>query len=183
MAPDAGLNNINTVGEWNEVSREDEIRVSENARKAAMIWWQIRDDQQKNTQLAKFLEFLFGEVKHDGIWEMIIALCTIQDSSGRWLTLSLHEMIALFVPFFPHEVEQYGIEVVIEWLPHIAQVQIDTYSSYINALRKKYPLIHDMDTETLSKLSMTLLEYFGALQVLDAQRDETVQSIKGFITM
>ncbi len=83
MAPDAGLNASNTIGESNEVTQEDMVRVSENARKAALVGGQIRDDQQKNNQLAKFLEFLFGEVKHDGIWEMVIALCTVQDSTGR----------------------------------------------------------------------------------------------------
>lgn len=92
-------------------------------------------------------------------------------------------MIALFVPFFPQAVEQHGIEMVISGLPHVGQLQIDTYSSYIQALRRQYPLIKNMDTTILATLALTLLEYFEYIQVLDAQRQETIESIKAYISM
>lgn len=183
LAPDSWLNSNNSVGESSEVSQEDLVRVSENARKAALIWWQIRDDQQKNNQLAKFLEFLFSEVKNDHVWELIVSLCTVQDSTWRGLTLSLHEMIAIFAPFFPDAIEEYGINTVIHDLPHVESLQIDTYSNYIHILRKKYPLIHSMDTTILAKLIIALLEYFDYIRILEEQRQETIDSIKGFIGM
>lgn len=59
------------------------VRVSENAKKAALIGGQIRDDQQKNSGLAKFLEFLFDAIKSDTVWSKVIPLCTRTDVSGK----------------------------------------------------------------------------------------------------
>ena len=160
-ASDAGLNTSNGPWESTEVAQEDLIRVSESMKQAALIGGQIRGDQQKNRELAKFLEFLFYEVKSDQVWADIIELCTIPDSSGKNLTLSLQEVVAFFVPFFQQEAEQHGVFTLFPSLPHIEGLWQDTYLAYIHALRQHLPLFQQMSSVKLESTLKDILQYFG----------------------
>ena len=177
--PDIGLNTSNTPNEANEVTQEDVIRVSESQKQASLMGWQIKDDQQKNNQIAKFLEFLFSEVKNDTIWEIIVELCTKTDASWMWLTLALHELIAFFAPFFPHQIEQYGIHVVMPNLPTVFAMWEDNYISYIRTIRNQYPLIQQMDTDTIVALIIEMLVYFGYATVAEDKKEELLNAVKG----
>lgn len=88
-------------------------------KQAALVGGQIRGNQQQNRELAKFLEFLFYEVKSDEVRADVIELCTVPDSTGKNLTLALQEVVAFFVPFFQSEAEQHGVYAMFPSLPHI----------------------------------------------------------------
>ena len=160
-APDAGLNTSTSPSESSEVTQEDLIRVSESMKQAALVGGQIRWDQQKNRELAKFLEFLFNEVKSDQVRADVVELCTVPDGSGKNLTLSLQEVVAFFLPFFQQEAEQHGVFAMFPTLPHLEWLWQDTYLAYIKMLRQHLPLFEKMDITRLESTLKDILQYFG----------------------
>ena len=161
LAPDGGLNTTNTSTEWSEVSQEDMIRVSENMKQAALIGWQVRDDAQKNAQLAEFLEFLFNNIKDDAIWTLVVDLCTKPTSDKKWLTLSLYELISFFVPFFQSEAEVHGVFVAFPSLPQIASLDTNGYTEYIGKVLATSEFMQSMDKWKISTLMLSILVFFG----------------------
>jgi hypothetical protein len=164
-----------------EVSNEDLIRVSENAKKAVQAWMQTKASQQSNSHLAKFLEFLFSEIKSDEIREILVQLCTKPDSTWIWMMLALPELIAFVAPFFPHQMQEHGVYNIITGLPPISAMSKDAYLQYIHALNTSMPLIQAMDNDTLSLLALRLLEYFGYVDADAEKEKETLLEIKGVI--
>jgi hypothetical protein len=180
MGPDSGLSAVNGAGEWQEVSQEDMVRVSESSKKAAMIGGQIREDNKKNAHLAQFLEFLFSAVQSDAVWTKVIPLCTRADITGKVQTLSLHELIAFFVPFFPAEAEQFQIHDAIPDLPACANTQLDGYSLYIAEIRRLFEYAKTMDRREMAEFVLELLAYFGVFSlegIADEQRAELIEQI------
>lgn len=179
MPIDMGVNSVSQSSEWKEVSHEDMIRVSENAQKAAQIWWQIKGDSQKNVQIAKFLEFLFGEVKDDKIWEIIVELCSKTDGSWFNMTLAVHELVIIMQPFFSHQFKEQGLHNIFPHeVPEVYTMNIDNYIIYIRDVRQYYPLIQQMDTDTLASLMVALIEYFGYGSVTEDKKNEVIEAIK-----
>jgi hypothetical protein len=95
---------------------------------------QTKANQQSNSHLAKFLEFLFSEIKSDEIREILVQLCTKPDSTGLGMMLSLPELIAFVAPFFPQQMEEYGIYSIITGLPSVSVMAKDSYLQYIHSL-------------------------------------------------
>ena len=62
---------------------EEELSGGDTPQDAAKIFDDVLDNTatkaQKNAVIAKFLEFLFGEVKSDSVWEVVIAICSKPD--------------------------------------------------------------------------------------------------------
>ncbi len=159
--PDMWVNTAATApGESKEVSQEDMVRVSESMKQAALVGWQIKGDQQKNNQVAKFLEFLFSAVKSDSIWELVVELCSKTDSTGQSMTLAIDELVVFFAPFFPHQVQEHGIHIVFPHIPSSMVNSLQTYIQYIRDVRGYYPLIQQMSADALSALIVALAEYF-----------------------
>lgn len=179
MSIDMGLNTASSSSEWQEVSQEDLVRVSESMKQAANMWQQIRWDAQKNGQIAKFLEFLFGEVKNDAIWEVVVELCSKPDHTWYGVVLAINELIILFAPFFPSQFEHSWLHTVFQHeIPHVQPMTIDWYIAYIRTIRQYYPLIQQMDAMTLSSLILALIEYFGYGRVDAEKKQEVLQAIQ-----
>lgn len=179
MSIDMGLNTASSSSEWQEVSQEDLVRVSESMKQAANMWQQIRWDAQKNGQIAKFLEFLFGEVKNDAIWEVVVELCSKPDHTWYGVVLAINELIILFAPFFPSQFEHSWLHAVFQHeIPHVQPISIDWYIAYIRTIRQYYPLIQQMDAMTLSSLILALIEYFGYGRVDAEKKQEVLQAIQ-----
>ena len=97
---------VNSLG---EASEQDMVRVSENMKKAQQMGAHIRDDQQKNSELAKFLTYLFGAISDDAIRATAVTLFTRPDQTNLNMTLAIYEMLALFLPFYIAKTEESGI--------------------------------------------------------------------------
>lgn len=180
MGPDSGLGAVNATGESQEVSQEDMVRVSESSKKAALIGGQIRDDSKKNAHLAQFLEFLFSAIKSDAVWTKVIPLCTRTDSTGKGQTLSLHELIAFFVPFYPDEAAQFQVLEAIPDLPVCANTQLDGYSLYVADVRRHFVYAKAMERKELAEFVLEILAYFGVFSldgIAPEQRAELVAQI------
>lgn len=176
---DMGLNTASQSSEWKEVSQEDMIRVTESSQKAAQMWAQIRWDSQKNGQIAKFLEFLFSEVKDDKIREIIVELCSKADSWWFGMTLSINELALFFEPFFQHQFQEYWLKDVFPHeVPAVSPVNIDNYITYIRDIRQYYPLIQQMDSDTVSSLIVALIGYFGYGSVSEEKLPEVIDAVK-----
>lgn len=174
---------VNTTSQWwesKEVTQEDMIRVSESMQKAAQMWSQIKWDSQKNGQIAKFLEFLFGEVKSDSIWEIIVELCSKTDGGWMNMTLAVHELVILFQPFFSHQFKEQWLQHIFQHeIPDVHPVTIDNYIIYIRDIRQYYPLIQQMDPDTLAALIVALIGYFGYGSVAEDKKSEVLEAVKG----
>ena len=171
-APDAGLNSAGTLGENQEVSQEDMVRVSESAKKAVMAGGQVRTDQKKNGQIALFLEFLFDEIKSDDLWKEVIDMCMRPDSLGKNMTLSVHEMIALFIPHYEWKAQELGVHDAIDHLPTWSNTMLDGYCEYVSALRKAFPHIHAMNLQKLATVTILMLAYVGVIPAVDQMPPE-----------
>lgn len=179
MSIDMGLNTASTSSESQEVSQEDMIRVSESMQKAAQIGWQIKWDTKQNAHIASFLEVLFDEVKNDAIWEMAVDLCSKPDDTWYGMMLSVHELIILFVPFFPSQFEHSWLSHVFNHeVPRVSPMLLDAYVSYIRNIRQYYAHMQQMDTDALSALILALIEYFGYGRVDAEKKQEVIQAIK-----
>lgn len=179
MWPDSGLNTASQGSESKEVTQEDMVRVSESMKQAALVGWQIRWDQQKNAQLALFLEFLFGEVKNDHLWELVIALCSKSDSAGFNTILSVQELILIFAPFFSHKFQELGLQHVFPHeVPTVYPITLDNYISYIKDIRSQYPLLQQMDTGVSAQLIVELFMHFGYGSWADDKKKETIEWVK-----
>ena len=180
MPIDMGANTVSQSWEWKEVSQEDMVRVSESMQKAAQMWWQIKWDSQKNGQIAKFLEFLFGEVKSDTIWEIIVELCSKTDGGWMNMTLAVNELVMLFQPFFSHQFKEQWLQHIFPHeIPDVYPVNIDNYITYIRDVRQYYPLIQQMDSDTLASLIVALIGYFGYGSVTEDKKNEVLNAVKG----
>lgn len=180
MPIDMGVNTVSQSWESKEVSQEDMIRVSESMQKAVQIWWQIRWDSQKNAQIAKFLEFLFSEVKSDAIWEIMVELCSKTDWGWMNMTLAVNELVMVLQPFFSsHFKEQWLHHIFPHEVPEVHPMNIDNYITYIRDIRQYYPLIQQMDADTLSALIVALIEYFGYGSVAEDKKNEVLNAVKG----
>lgn len=180
MPIDMGANTVSQSWEWKEVSQEDMVRVSESMQKAAQIWWQIKWDSQKNSQIAKFLEFLFGEVKSDTIWEIIVELCSKTDGGWMNMTLAVNELVMLFQPFFNHQFREQELQHIFPHeIPDVSPMNIDNYITYIRDIRQYYPLIQQMDADTLASLIVALIGYFGYGSVTEDKKSEVIEAVKG----
>lgn len=179
MSIDMWLNTASSSSEWKEVTQEDLVRVSESMKQAANMWQQIRWDAAKNGQIAKFLEFLFGEVKSDSIWEVIVELCSKPDHTWYGVVLAIHELIILFAPFFPSQFEHSWLDSVFQHeIPRVQPMNIDWYIAYIRTVRQYYPLLQQMDQATLASLILALIEYFGYGRVEAEKKSEVLQAIQ-----
>ena len=78
-------------------------------KQAANMGGQVRANQQQNGHIAKFLEYVFGDIKSDEIWTLLIQLCTKPDETGANMTLALYELIVFVSPFYQTQLEEYGV--------------------------------------------------------------------------
>lgn len=179
MPIDMWVNSVSQWAEWKEVTQEDMVRVSESMQKAAQMWSQIRGDSQKNAQIAKFLEFLFGQVKSDSIWEIIVELCSKTDGGWMNMTLAINELVILLQPFFSHQFKEHGLQHIFQHeMPDVYPITIDNYITYIRDVRQYYPLIQQMDSDTLAALIVALIDYFGYGSVSEDKKNEILDGVK-----
>ncbi len=176
--PDIGLGTVSTSGEWKEVSQEDMVRVSESMQKAAQMWAQTRWDSKQNAQVAKYLEFLFGEIKSDEIWWLLLDVCTKHDSSWTNMVIAVEELVMITYPFFRPQFEENWLKEVFQHqLPSIAEVSLDSYVSYLRDVNYFYELIKQTSNEKLAKLAVALLEYFGYSAIAPEKKQEVYNDI------
>lgn len=178
MSIDMWLNTASTASESKEVTQEDMVRVSESMKKAANIGQQIKWDSQKNALIAKFLEYLFAEVKNDTVWEIVIAICSKPDHTWFGMVLAIHELILLYAPFFATEFEHSWVKHAFEHeIPEVHPIWLDQYISYVRSIRQHYPLFQQVDQGTLASLILALIEYFGYGRVDADKKDELLASV------
>jgi hypothetical protein len=96
-----------------------------------------------------FLEFLFDEIKSDELWKELIDLCMRPDSLGKGTTLSVNEMIALFIPHYDWKAQELGLHAALENLPTWNNTMLDGYCEYVSTLRKNFPHIAEMELQKL----------------------------------
>ena len=58
-------------------------------------------------------------------------------------------------------------------------MNIDNYITYIRDIRQYYPLIQQMDADTLASLVVALIEYFGYGTVASDKKNEVLEAVKG----
>jgi hypothetical protein len=58
-------------------------------------------------------------------------------------------------------------------------ITIDNYILYIRDIRQYYPLIQQMDGDTLAALIVALIEYFGYGSVTADKKNEVIEAVKG----
>ena len=68
---------------------------------------------------------------------------------------------------FPHEISD------------VYPINIDNYITYIRDVRQYYPLIQQMDTDTLASLIVALIDYFGYGSVTEDKKNEVLEAVKG----
>lgn len=178
VGPDSWLNTASHSSEWKEVTQEDMIRVSESMKQAALIWWQIRGDQQKNAQYALFLEFLFNEVKNDKLWELMIDVCSKPDGTWFNTTLSIQELILFFAPFFEHKFHELGLQHVFQHeVPWVHPMSLDNYAMYFKDMRSYYPLMWQLDASIVAETIVTMISHFWYASRDAEKRKEVVHGV------
>ncbi|MEI7478192.1 MAG: hypothetical protein WCJ81_07045 [bacterium] len=130
-------------------------------KQAANMGGQVRSNQQQNGQIAKFLEYVFGDIKSDEIWTLLIQLCTKPDETGVNMTLALYELIVFVAPFYQAQLQEYGVDQLIPGLAVPSDITEHSYKAYIEAMQVTYPYIQHMPQTAVRSLSTYLLQYFG----------------------
>lgn len=173
----------NVSNSLGEASEQDMIRVSESMQKAAYVGGQIRDDQIKNSFLAQFLTFLFQSIQHDEIWAMAVELFSKpSEALGWWATLLLHEMVALFLPFYAYKAQELGLDQTFPSLHYAIMLSQESYMGYVHTLYTHYPFYQKLDKDTLATLVASLLLYHHIVVVPEGKTfDDVLSSIRSAV--
>lgn len=128
----------------NKVTEEAVRRVQDNQKKAKQAQQQIQQDKQTNAKFAHFLTFLLRKIDND---KLITALYEVffktkhpkTDLTYLRKNINTIVIVGMFAPFFPAEIQQFGLDSFFEKLISLEETpKITEYLSYLKQLSKTY---------------------------------------------
>lgn len=172
------LNMGNVSNKVSEVTAEDLWNVANNLAKWQAIWWQIRDDQRKNTNTGKFLTYLLLNVQNESIRScinMFVRYVAIPDSDKQHMTIMTDEIVWLFLPLYSDVADQFDLAKQYPIDYHQKNTDVVAYTDYISQVIVHYPDILTLNPDTFTTLVLEIIKTYNIVDTTQTQQDKTLQ--------
>jgi hypothetical protein len=164
--------NINS-DEWvrqdiGKITEQDVKRAQWDSAQAKKAQEEIKKNKSQNNDIAKFLAFLLKNIKNDNLISAIYnTFFKVIDPRTKitYLRKSVNDIVIIwfFAPFFPKEVEKFGLMIYFQDLlkNKSKNINLSEYMEYIKLLSQKYHDNIPINKDNLINLLSILVWEFG----------------------